>query len=69
MQGASNIGGGNDDTVGGLAVVKSRMKVALTLPFGVPSFLNIMRFVGFGEGAINRHRFILIELYAKARGK
>jgi hypothetical protein len=45
------------------------MEVALTLPFGVPPFLNIVRFVGFGEGEINRHRFILIELYAKARGK
>jgi hypothetical protein len=66
MQGASDIRGGDDNAVRWFAVVKSRMKVALTLPFGVPPFLNIVRLVGFGEGAINRHRFILIELFANA---
>jgi hypothetical protein len=61
MQGAGDIGRGDNNTVGGLAVVKLGMEATLALPLGIPSFFNIMRFVSFGEGTIDRHRFILVE--------
>jgi len=49
VQGAGDVRGRNDDAVGFLVGGGGSAEVALALPFGIPSLLNVVRLIALGK--------------------